>query len=203
MRPRRPRRRLTCPCSPGASRRRRRAGGRDAATVAGRRRALRGACARRVPRGVPHHRQRAGCRGRAADRLRAPDALGGRRRPGQRGRLPPPRRRQRRARPVAPAPPPRRRPAGRATDDDAAPASARETADPTTDPDDRALRDALRTAVAELPARAGQIFALRYFEEYTNRQIADRLDTTENSIGVTLHRARARMRATMTPWLTD
>lgn len=90
-----------------------------------------------------------------------------------------------------------------ATDDDAAPASARETADPTTDPDDRALRDALRTAVAELPARAGQIFALRYFEGYTNRQIADRLDTTENSIGVTLHRARARMRATMTPWLTD
>ncbi|MEO8084908.1 MAG: sigma-70 family RNA polymerase sigma factor [Ardenticatenales bacterium] len=90
-----------------------------------------------------------------------------------------------------------------ATGDDAAPQAFREMADPNIDPDDRALRDALRAAVAELPARTGQIFALRYFEGYSNRQIADRLDTTENSIGVTLHRARARMRAAMTPWLAD
>lgn len=90
-----------------------------------------------------------------------------------------------------------------ATGDDPAPRAVREMADPNIDPDDRALRDALRAAVAELPARTGQIFALRYFEGYSNRQIADRLDTTENSIGVTLHRARARMRAAMTPWLTD
>lgn len=89
-----------------------------------------------------------------------------------------------------------------APDDDA---TARDTADPTATamPSDNALRDELRTAVAALPARTGQIFALRYFEGYSNRQIADLLDTSENSIGVTLHRARARLRTALTPWLME
>lgn len=90
-----------------------------------------------------------------------------------------------------------------ATDDDAPLPIAREAADAAvTPPTDNTLRDALRTAVAALPARTAQIFALRYFEGYSNRQIADLLDSTENSIGVTLHRARARLRVDLTPWLT-
>lgn len=89
-----------------------------------------------------------------------------------------------------------------ATDDDAAPAD-RPAAEPAAPPADSALADALREAVAALPGRTGQIFALRYFDGLSNRQIAELLDTTENTIGVTLHRARARLRPALTPWLTD
>lgn len=89
-----------------------------------------------------------------------------------------------------------------AADGDAPPAE-RQAAEAAATPADGALRDALRAAVAELPGRAGQVFALRYFEGYSNRQIADLLDTTENTVGVTLHRARARLRLALAPWHPD
>ena len=55
------------------------------------------------------------------------------------------------------------------------------------------LRRHLRTAMLELDAHAAEVFALRYFEEYSNAEIAVLLDTSPNSIAVTLHRARARL----------
>lgn len=84
---------------------------------------------------------------------------------------------------------------------DAAPADAvASTAAPA---DDAGLRQRLRAAVAALHPRGAEIFALRYFEGYTNRQIAALLDSTESSIGVTLHRARERVREALSAGPAD
>jgi len=60
--------------------------------------------------------------------------------------------------------------------------------------DDRELRALLRHAVAKLGERAATVFALRYFEGYDNSQIAELLGTSPTVVGVTLHRARTRLR---------
>ncbi len=59
------------------------------------------------------------------------------------------------------------------------------------------LRDRLRIGVAALAPRVGEIFALRYFEGWSNREIATHMGTSESSIGVTLFRARKRLRDTL------
>lgn len=81
-------------------------------------------------------------------------------------------------------------------------AAAAAVADPAADhgdPTDAELRARLRGALGELPSRAAEIFALRYVEGLTNRQIADLFGTSDASIGVTLHRARQRVRAALAP----
>lgn len=55
------------------------------------------------------------------------------------------------------------------------------------------LRKALREALLKLESPTAEIFALRYFEDYSNAEIAVILDTTPNNIAVTLHRARAQL----------
>lgn len=57
-----------------------------------------------------------------------------------------------------------------------------------------ALRERLRRAISALHPSTAEIFALRYFEGFTNRQIADMLGTTQSSIGVSLHRARTQLK---------
>jgi RNA polymerase sigma-70 factor (ECF subfamily) len=59
---------------------------------------------------------------------------------------------------------------------------------------ERELRQILRTAVAKLEGKAGQVFALRYFEGYGNREIAEILDMSPLVVGVMLHRSRAKLR---------
>jgi RNA polymerase sigma-70 factor (ECF subfamily) len=56
------------------------------------------------------------------------------------------------------------------------------------------LRDRLRTALAALNPRAAEIFVLRYFDGYGNREIARLLNTSWSTIAVTLHRTRAKLR---------
>jgi len=56
------------------------------------------------------------------------------------------------------------------------------------------LRDRLRAALAGLHPRTAEIFTLRYIEGFGNREIADLLGSTESSVGVSLHRARAQLR---------
>ena len=63
---------------------------------------------------------------------------------------------------------------------------------------DSALRARLLEAVTSLHPRTAEIFALRYFEEFTNRQIADMLGISQSSIGVSLHRARVQLRRALT-----
>lgn len=65
---------------------------------------------------------------------------------------------------------------------------------PETDHEDHELRKLIRDAVAKLGTTAGEMFALRYFEGFGNAEIATMMDTSPLVVGVTLHRARARMR---------
>jgi RNA polymerase sigma-70 factor (ECF subfamily) len=65
---------------------------------------------------------------------------------------------------------------------------------PETHQQDGELRKLIRLAVARLGDTAGQMFALRYFEGYGNAEIAKIMNTSALVVGVTLHRARARLR---------
>jgi RNA polymerase sigma-70 factor, ECF subfamily len=60
--------------------------------------------------------------------------------------------------------------------------------------EDRELRSLIRAAVSRLGANAAQMFTLRYFEGYDNGEIARIMSTSALVVGVTLHRARARLR---------
>jgi RNA polymerase sigma-70 factor (ECF subfamily) len=60
--------------------------------------------------------------------------------------------------------------------------------------EDRELRNLLREAVSKLGETAGQMFALRYFEGYDNGEIGRMMNTSALVVGVTLHRARTRLR---------
>lgn len=68
------------------------------------------------------------------------------------------------------------------------------TRNPEASHEDRELRNLIRVAVAKLGPTAGQMFALRYFEGYDNGEIAHMMKTSALVVGVTLHRARARLR---------
>ena len=60
---------------------------------------------------------------------------------------------------------------------------------------DRELQDAIRASVAKLNPRAAEMFALKYFEGYDNREIADLMGMSHMVVSVLLHRARGRVRA--------
>ncbi|HEX8143011.1 MAG TPA: sigma-70 family RNA polymerase sigma factor [Pyrinomonadaceae bacterium] len=59
---------------------------------------------------------------------------------------------------------------------------------------DRELNLLIRQAVARLGPRAAEFFALRYFEGFDNREIAEMLGTSQMVVAVILHRSRARLR---------
>ena len=65
---------------------------------------------------------------------------------------------------------------------------------PETHNEDRELRALIREAVSKLGPTAAQMFALRYFEGFDNREIGTMMGTSALVVGVTLHRARARLR---------
>ena len=52
----------------------------------------------------------------------------------------------------------------------------------------------LRELVAQLSPAASEMFVLRYFEDRDNSEIAEMLNTTANTVNVTLHRAREWVR---------
>jgi len=55
------------------------------------------------------------------------------------------------------------------------------------------LREWLRATVARLSPRAAEIFALRFYEDRDNGEIARLIGTTEGTVAVTLHRTRERI----------
>lgn len=55
------------------------------------------------------------------------------------------------------------------------------------------IRDKVRAALAGLNPRAAEIFVMRYFDGYGNREIARLLNTSWSTIAVTLHRTRAKL----------
>lgn len=59
---------------------------------------------------------------------------------------------------------------------------------------DLELKELVRQAIAKLEGRAATAFVLRYYEGYDNNRIAELLGTSALVVGVTLHRARTRLR---------
>jgi RNA polymerase sigma-70 factor (ECF subfamily) len=55
----------------------------------------------------------------------------------------------------------------------------------------------LREAIAQLPAQEAKVFCLRYLSEMSYRQIARELQIGINVVGVSLHRAKARLRGAL------
>jgi RNA polymerase sigma-70 factor (ECF subfamily) len=59
---------------------------------------------------------------------------------------------------------------------------------------DRELQTLVRQAVSRLGKTAGEMFVLRYYEGFDNKEIAAFLNTSPLVVGVVLHRARTRLR---------
>jgi RNA polymerase sigma-70 factor (ECF subfamily) len=57
----------------------------------------------------------------------------------------------------------------------------------------REIERRVREALAELTPRAAEIFVMRYFDGYGNREIARLLNTSWSTVAVTLHRTRAKL----------
>jgi RNA polymerase sigma-70 factor (ECF subfamily) len=55
------------------------------------------------------------------------------------------------------------------------------------------LQDCLRRALHTLSERSAEIFALRYFEDLSNQQIAAALDISQVLVAVSLHRSRRQL----------
>jgi RNA polymerase sigma-70 factor (ECF subfamily) len=66
---------------------------------------------------------------------------------------------------------------------------------------DLELANQLRRALTRLNARSANMFVLRYFEGLGNRDIARAFGTSPSAVGVTLHRARCRLREEIGPYL--
>lgn len=59
---------------------------------------------------------------------------------------------------------------------------------------DRELQALVREAVSRLGKTAGEMFILRYYEGFDNKEIAALLKTSPLVVGVVLHRARTKLR---------
>jgi RNA polymerase sigma-70 factor (ECF subfamily) len=73
----------------------------------------------------------------------------------------------------------------------------------TVEPSTADLRDGLRRALAALSPQAAEIFALRHFEDFTNRQIAKALGISQVLVAVKLHRARQQLQKQLLSYLGD
>jgi RNA polymerase sigma-70 factor (ECF subfamily) len=58
---------------------------------------------------------------------------------------------------------------------------------------DSGLKDCLRRALRTLTERSAEIFALRYFEDWSNQQIAGALNISQVLVAVSLHRTRRQL----------
>jgi RNA polymerase sigma-70 factor, ECF subfamily len=65
------------------------------------------------------------------------------------------------------------------------------------------LRHALRSALARLSPRSAKVFALRFFEDMSNRQIASSLGISQVLVAVIIFRARQQLQKELRPYLGD
>ena len=56
------------------------------------------------------------------------------------------------------------------------------------------LRSAIRRSISKLGERSAEMFVLKYFEGYENKEIAELMGTSALVVGVLLHRARTRVK---------
>jgi RNA polymerase sigma-70 factor (ECF subfamily) len=87
-----------------------------------------------------------------------------------------------------------RRVAARADSDKRTLLSPTTTESPGDEIEFRELLERVRDEVARLPERQGEAFWLRCVEQLTVAEVAELLGTDANSVGVLVHRARARLR---------
>ena len=78
-----------------------------------------------------------------------------------------------------------------------------EIASPQRASDGGELRQALREALAPLNPRSAKVFALRFFEDMSNRQIAGLLGMSQVLVAVTIFRARQQLQKELRPYLGD
>jgi RNA polymerase sigma-70 factor (ECF subfamily) len=67
--------------------------------------------------------------------------------------------------------------------------------------DQRELRDGLRRALATLNARSAELFALRFFEGYSNPEIARMVGLSQVHVAVLLHRTRKQLQREVRSYL--
>jgi RNA polymerase sigma-70 factor (ECF subfamily) len=65
------------------------------------------------------------------------------------------------------------------------------------------LKHCLRLALARLTSRSAEIFALRYFEDCSNQEIARTLNMSQVLVAVTLHRTRRQLQKEIRSCLGD
>jgi RNA polymerase sigma-70 factor (ECF subfamily) len=65
----------------------------------------------------------------------------------------------------------------------------------------RELSAVIRGAISRLGERSAEMFVLKYFEGYENKEIAEMMGTTPLVVGVLLHRARARVKKDLAEFL--
>ena len=65
------------------------------------------------------------------------------------------------------------------------------------------LRQALARAMTQLKPRQAEIFALRFLEGFSNKQIATALGISQIMVGVIVHRTRQQLRKELRPFLGD
>lgn len=68
---------------------------------------------------------------------------------------------------------------------------------------DRELQTLIRHAVARLGETAGEMFVLRYYEGHDNQEIARLMNTSPLVVGVTLHRARTKLKKEIGHYLKE
>jgi RNA polymerase sigma-70 factor, ECF subfamily len=66
---------------------------------------------------------------------------------------------------------------------------------------DHELRSVIRRAISKLGERSAEMFVLKYFEGYENKEIAEMMGTSPLVVGVLLHRARARVKKVLAEFL--
>ncbi|MDQ6759410.1 MAG: sigma-70 family RNA polymerase sigma factor [Acidobacteriota bacterium] len=72
-----------------------------------------------------------------------------------------------------------------------------------TEPESRELHGQLRRALATLPPREAEIFALRFFEERSNQEIAALLGISQVHVAVILHRTRRQLQKEINSYSGD
>ncbi len=68
---------------------------------------------------------------------------------------------------------------------------------------DRELGIQLRRALAQIPPQQAEVFCLRSFDEMSYREIARQLRIKRGTVGVLLHRARSRLRESLTSMMVE
>jgi RNA polymerase sigma-70 factor (ECF subfamily) len=70
-------------------------------------------------------------------------------------------------------------------------------------PESRELRECLRGALARLNPREAEIFAMRFFEDLPNQEIAKILGISQIHVAVILHRTRTRLQKELRSYLGE